>query len=209
MFIRNKKNKSGSVSVQILLKRGRKNRLVKTVGCAKTAREEELLTLLANTELERLQGLQSLFVEHDDLVVENFVNGIANEHLQIAGSELILGKIYDKIGYPTDGCPNYFKNLVLCRLVYPGSKLKTVDYFRQHLNINVSVYSIYRFLDELNINLKPAIEQISFEYSKSLLGGKIGVVFYDMTTLYFEASEEDDYRIPGFNKDGKHQQPKY
>ncbi len=28
-----------------------------------------------------------------------------------------------------------------------------------------------------------------------------------MTTLYFEASEEDDYRITGFNKDGKHQQP--
>ncbi|NBC04261.1 MAG: IS1634 family transposase [Bacteroidetes bacterium] len=28
-----------------------------------------------------------------------------------------------------------------------------------------------------------------------------------MTTLYFEALEEDDYRIPGFNKDGKHQQP--
>jgi len=25
--------------------------------------------------------------------------------------------------------------------------------------------------------------------------------------LYFDASEEDDYRIPGFNKDGKHQQP--
>ena len=37
--------------------------------------------------------------------------------------------------------------------------------------------------------------------------GKIGVVFYDMTTLYFDASEEDDYRIPGFSKDGKHQQP--
>lgn len=181
--------------------------MVKTVGCAKTSREEELLILLANTELERLQGLQSLFVEHDDLVVENFVNGIANDHLQIVGSELILGKIYDKIGFPTGGCPNYFRNLVLCRLVYPGSKLKTVDYFRQHLNTDVSVYSIYRFLDELNINLKPTIEQISFEYSRSLLSGKIGIVFYDMTTLYFEASEEDDYRIPGFNKDGKHQQP--
>lgn len=181
--------------------------MVKTVGCAKTSREEELLILLANTELERLQGLQSLFVEHDDLVVENFVNGIANDHLQIVGSELIFGKIYDKIGFPTGGCPNYFRNLVLCRLVYPGSKLKTVDYFRQHLNTDVSVYSIYRFLDELNINLKPTIEQISFEYSRSLLSGKIGIVFYDMTTLYFEASEEDDYRIPGFNKDGKHQQP--
>jgi len=207
MFIRKKVNKSGSLSIQILLKSGRKNKLLKTVGCARTAREEELLTMLANTEMERFQGMQSLFVEHDDLVVENFVNGIANDHLQIVGSELILGKIYDKIGFPTDGCPNYFRNLVLCRLVYPGSKLKTVDYFRQHLNIDVSVYSVYRFLDELNINLKPTIEQISFQYSKSLLGGRIGVVFYDMTTLYFEASEEDDYRIPGFNKDGKHQQP--
>lgn len=148
-----------------------------------------------------------LFVEHDDLVVENFVNGIANDHLQIVGSVLILGKIFEKIGFPTGGSCNYFRNLVLCRLVYPGSKLKTVDYFRQHLNMDVSVYSIYRFLDELNNSLKPTIEQISFEYSKLLLGGKIGVVFYDMTTLYFEASEEDDYRIPGFNKDGKHQKP--
>jgi transposase len=207
MFIRKKKNKSGSVSVQILSKIGRKNRLIKTVGCAKTCREEELLLLLANTEIERLRGMQSLFIEHDDLVVEGFVSGISNDHIQIVGSELILSKIYDKIGYPTDGCPNYFKNLVLCRLVYPGSKLKTAEYFRRHLNIDVSVYSVYRFLDELNVNLKPTIEQISFEYSKSLLGGKIGVVFYDMTTLYFEASEEDDYRIPGFNKDGKHQQP--
>jgi transposase len=62
-------------------------------------------------------------------------------------------------------------------------------------------------LDELNSKLKPDIEQISFEYTRNLLRGNIGVVFYDMTTLYFEASEEDDYRIPGFNKDGKHQQP--
>lgn len=207
MFIRKNKNRSGTFSIQIVQKHNRSNRVIKTVGIAQTRREEELLLLLAKTEMERLQGLQSLFIEHDDLVVENFVNGIANDHLQIVGSELILGKIYDKIGYPTDGSCNYFRNLVLCRMVYPGSKLKTVDYFRQHLNINVSVYSVYRFLDELNINLKPTIEQISFEYSKSLLGGKIGVVFYDMTTLYFEASEQDDYRIPGFNKDGKHQQP--
>ncbi|MBN2776491.1 MAG: IS1634 family transposase [Bacteroidales bacterium] len=207
MFLRKKRNKSGSISIQVLIKEGRKNRLIKTIGCAKTAREEHLLTMLAKTEIERLRGMQSLFVEHDDLVVENFVNSISNDHIQIVGTDLILGNIYDKIGFPRDGCPNYFKNLVLCRLVYPGSKLKTVDYFRQHMNIDVSVYSIYRFLDDLNANLKPTIEQISFDYSKSLLGGKIGVVFYDMTTLYFEASEEDDYRIPGFNKDGKHQQP--
>jgi len=207
MFIRKKNNNSGSISIQIITKIGRKNKLLKTVGCAKTKREEELLILLAKTEMERLQGTQPLFVEHDDLVVENFVNSIANDHLQIIGSELILGKVYQKIGFPDDGCPNYFKNLVLCRLVYPGSKLKTVNYFKQHLNMDVSVYSIYRFLDELNTELKPSIEQISFEHTKKILKGGIGVVFYDMATLYFEASEEDDYRIAGFSKDGKHQQP--
>jgi transposase len=207
MFIRKKRNQSGSVSIQILYKAGRKNKLLKTVGCAKTKREEELLVMLANTEMERLSGMSSLFVEQEDLVVENFVNGIANNHLQIVGPELILGQIYQKMGFPTGGCPDLFKQLVLCRLVHPGSKLKTVDYFKQHLNIDISVYSVYRFLDQLNSGMKPAIEQAAFDYSQKLLRGKVGIVFYDMTTLYFEASEEDDYRIPGFSKDGKHQQP--
>jgi hypothetical protein len=40
--------------------------------------------------------MQSLFIEHDDLVVDNFVDNIANDHLQIVGSEIILGKIYKK-----------------------------------------------------------------------------------------------------------------
>ncbi|MFW6289829.1 MAG: hypothetical protein ACOC0R_02585, partial [Mariniphaga sp.] len=88
MFVRRNKNRSGSVSIQITRKINRKNTVVKTIGIARTKREEELLVLLANTELERLQGMQPLFVEHDDLVVENFVTGIANDHLQIVGSEL-------------------------------------------------------------------------------------------------------------------------
>ena len=140
MFIRKNRNRSGSVSIQIVQKINRSNKVTKTVGVAKTKREEELLLLLAMTEIELLQGMQTLFVEHDDLVVDNFVNGIANDHLQIIGSELILGRIYDKIGFPEDGSCNYFRNLVLCRLVYPGSKLKTVAYFKQHLNTDVITF---------------------------------------------------------------------
>lgn len=86
--------------------------------------------------------------------------------------------------------------------------MKTVDYFRKHLNLDVIVYSVYRFLDELASRLKQEIEEISFNYTKKVLRGNMGVVFYDMTTFYFEASEEDDYRITGFSKDSKHQQPR-
>ncbi|WP_375583274.1 IS1634 family transposase [Cyclobacterium xiamenense] len=207
MFVRKNKNRSGSVSIQIVRKVKRKNKLIKTVGIAHTKREEELLLLLANNEIERLKGVSALFVEHDDLVVESFVESLSNDHLQKVGAELVLGRIYQKIGFPQGGSLDYFKNLVLCRLVYPGSKLKTVEYFKKHLKVDVSVYSIYRFLDQVDQSLKPIIEKTTFNYTKKLLDGRIGVVFYDMTTLYFEASEPDDYRIPGFNKDGKHQHP--
>ena len=165
MFIKRNRNRSGSVSIQIIKKIGRRNKVLKTVGCARTHREEKLLLLLAKTEIERMQGLQSLFIEHDDAVVDNFVDSIGNENLQVVGSELILGKIYQQIGYPEDGGNNFFKNLVLCRLVYPGSKLKTVEYFKRHLNIDISVYSIYRFLDELHSRLKQRIEEITFEHT--------------------------------------------
>jgi transposase len=59
----------------------------------------------------------------------------------------------------------------------------------------------------LNDRLKSQIEDISYIYTKGVLGGTPGVVFYDMTTLYFEASDEDDLRKTGFSKDGKHQCP--
>lgn len=39
------------------------------------------------------------------------------------------------------------------------------------------------------------------------MGGKLTVVFYDVTTLYFEAADEDDLPKSGFSKDGKHNQP--
>lgn len=35
----------------------------------------------------------------------------------------------------------------------------------------------------------------------------MSIVFYDVTTLYFEAEAEDDLRKTGFSNDGKHQQP--
>jgi len=39
------------------------------------------------------------------------------------------------------------------------------------------------------------------------LGGKIGLLFYDVTTLYFETDYGDELRETGYSKDGKHSQP--
>lgn len=57
MFIRRNKNRSCSVSIQINKKVGRRNKVIKTVGCARTHYEEELLFLLAKTEVERMDNI--------------------------------------------------------------------------------------------------------------------------------------------------------
>lgn len=70
----------------------------------------------------------------------------------------------------------------------------------------MSIYAIYRFMDKLNHRYKREVEAISYRYTKKRLG-QIAVVFYDMTTLYFEAEDEDDLRKIGFSKDGKFEHP--
>jgi len=50
------------------------------------------------------------------------------------------------------------------------------------------------------------VELITYNHTRKVLK-TISVVFYDMTTLYFEAEDEDDLRKIGFSKDGKFQKP--
>ncbi len=96
---------------------------------------------------------------------------------------------------------------VISRLAFPLSKLKTIEYLYRYQGVSLNKDSVYRFLDKLNNQLKDKVEQITFNHTRRILGGNISVVFYDMTTLYFEASDEDDLRKTGFSKDGKHSNP--
>lgn len=45
------------------------------------------------------------------------------------------------------------------------------------------------------------------EHTRKILGGNIGVLFYDVTTLHFESDYEDDLRKTGFSKEGRHKSP--
>ena len=48
---------------------------------------------------------------------------------------------------------------------------------------------------------------ISLSHTLGLCEQGLSVVFYDVTTLWFEADQEDELRRKGFSKDEKHQQP--
>ena len=100
-----------------------------------------------------------------------------------------------------------FKDLVLYRLVYPKSKLKTTEYLYRYSQKEHSEDEIYRYLDKLYDSQKETVQQIGFEHTRALFGGEINVVFYDVTTVYFEIDNEDELRKTGFSKEGKHQNP--
>jgi len=66
---------------------------------------------------------------------------------------------------------------------------------------------VYRYLDKLNARHKSILQDISYHHTLKLFNGHIQILFYDVTTLYFEAEVEDDLRKTGFSKDGKAQHP--
>jgi len=206
MYIRSKKNKSGSQSVQIIEKQNGKYIVVETIGLAHD--EEELLALQKHAQLRLIElEPQASFplLSPTDSICRKFLNDTESPIVSNAEPELVLGKIFDAIGLNVIE-EEFFRHLVLARLTYPVSKLKTTDYLLQHHGIDVDITSIYRFLDRFHEQYKATVEDIIYKHSKNILG-EINMMFYDMTTLYFEAEDEDDLRKIGFSKDGKFQCP--
>lgn len=206
MFVRKKINTSGSTSIQIIQKVGRINKLVQTVGSSTDETEIEKLYAQAQGLIPSLQKQQSFhFLDEEDASILNFTKTLSNANIKAVGAELIFGALFDHIGFNVVK-DQLFKDLVLSRIIYQGSKLKLTEYLRRFEHRDISIQRIYRFLDKLNHKYKSQVEAIAFKHTKKVLG-QITVVFYDMTTLYFEAGDEDDFRKIGFSKDGKFQNP--
>jgi len=204
MFVRKKENKSGVFSIQVITKLGGKSKLVKTIGSSKNESEIELLVFQAQKYIDTYGGQQIIDFTTPDMLLKSVFQNITS-HIEI-GTELLLGQIFDEIGFNKIR-DDLFKELVFARLSCPVSKLKTSDYLIRNKNIDVPVQKIYRYLDKLYADQKEQIQQLSYNHTLKVLGGSISVVFYDVTTLYFQIDDEDEIRKRGFSKEGRHQNP--
>lgn len=206
MFARKKRNQSGTVSVQVIDK-SEGYRVVKSFGSSNDPQEVGRMLELAKLFIEQRQGQYSLFPEdhRDRAVIADFVGQLENASVRTVGPELIFGRLFDEIGFG-EIREKLFRDIVVARLVYPVSKLKTIDYLSRYEGKTLNVQEVYRFLDRLNERHADEAKKTAYAHSKKLLK-RIGVVFHDMTSLYFEAEDEDDLRKTGFSKDGKFQNP--
>ena len=93
--------------------------------------------------------------------------------------------------------------MALQRTLAPCSKLQTFGHQEEYLRLpQVELHQIYRTLDVLD-EAKEEIEQHLFERNRTLFNMQVDVVFYDVTTFYFESVVDDELRNFGFSKDNK------
>jgi len=204
MFVRKKKNKSGVVSVQIIDKSQGRYRVLETIGSSSDSLEVSRLFTEGESWIAAKRGQAILDFSGERQLVEGFLERISQ--IQVKGVELLLGGLFNAIGFDKVG-DDLFRRLVLSRLSYPSSKLRMTEYLSKYEYIDMDVQSVYRYMDKLHKKQKDKVQRISYEHTLKVLGGSISMVFYDVTTLYFEVEEEDDLRKSGFSKDGKHQHP--
>lgn len=192
-FLRKVKTASGAVAVQIVMKEGRQNRVLEHLGSAHTPGE---LDVLLQVGWERLHPGQGEL----DLGLEPQVLGGAT--VKSRSSRLLVEVIrsaWDALGFDVVADEGFFQ-LVLARLVEPTSM---VDSRRVLEDLGVAPVHYSTFKRALGRagkkDYRGVIAKACFDHSVATSG--LSLLLYDVTTLYFEAEKEDEYRRVGFSKE--------
>lgn len=178
--------------LQSRLQPNKKSRLVKIVHIGSAHTEEELAVLLALAH-KQLQGSQlELLPEPKPSLrvgLKRSFSGLLWNTLQ---------EEYEKIGFSRLK-DEAFKALCLARIVEPTSKIDTIRVLADLGVDPIDQNKLYRSLAKAStLDYRKAIGQACFEHVGRT---RLTLVLYDVTTLYFEVQEEDEYRKPGLSKE--------
>ena len=204
LSIRVIKTASGASAVQVVYYRNRKRVVFKHIGSARSSQELESLKLIAEDVLKNFSPKISLFEENKlgNLLYLDKCEflGVYSIFLYEVICDLISQIGLDKIN------KQLLLDLVAIRIVEPASKLRSIELLDTYFGIKHRRQSYYQSAPQW-LALKGKIENIVMEFARKNYAFKFDLLFYDVTTLYFETFEEDDLRRNGFSKDNKSQQP--
>lgn len=123
----------------------------------------------------------------------------------VEGVHEVGGYVYDAMGLDAlmirKRDKEILKDIVLSRMVSPDSKMglqrELCGKFAKHHDLD----AIYRMMDKLHGNII-TIKELCFNSTRSLLPNKeVTMLFFDVTTLYFESTDTDELRGFGYSKD--------
>ena len=100
----------------------------------------------------------------------------------INGTQLILNKVYDAVGFDAIS-DDVLRNLVIARICQPGSKMATAAYLKAYFKEDLNHWRKYRYMDKLYNTQQETVQKISVTHTMKVLGGQVGLMFYDVTLL--------------------------
>jgi len=183
-FIRKVKTASGATAVQIAYKVG--GRIVKIIHIGSAHNNEELTALCAVAR-KRLFANQMEFLPQENplqMKTKRSFSALLWDTLQEQYAILGFDQLNDDV----------FEALCLSRIVEPTSKLDSLRVLDDLGVAPLDRNQLYRSLVKASkLDYRKMISQACFEHV-----GRAGLtlVLYDVTTLYFEIQEEDEYRKP-------------
>lgn len=194
---------SGAKAVQVVRYQNNKRVILQHLGSAHTEASLADLVLLAEEWIKSYSEQLSIFPD------ENPNNLLHLNHCTFIGVKYHF--FYEQINVIQDqlelkSLPILLKDLVTMRIFEPASKLRSLDLMEQFFGISHSRKTYYKIAPKC-IDLKGALEAKVVKFAREHYDFNFDILFYDVTTLYFETFEEDDLRKNGFSKDNKSQQP--
>lgn len=123
----------------------------------------------------------------------------------VEGVHQVGGHVYDQMHFnrllARKRDAEMLRDLVLARMVKPDSKRGSLEYLNDQFDKNHDLDAIYRMMDKLHDQI-PKIKELCFNSTLALIPNKeISLVFFDVTTLYFESTKIDELRAFGYSKD--------
>lgn len=127
---------------------------------------------------------------------------VVHKSLSYYGLDKVLTTIQKRKGLSYD-LLNAIELMLMERLHDPSSKRSNYLDQGEYLGIAaVELHHLYRSLDQLAVGAK-VVQRCIFEKGRNLFNQRLDVVFYDVTTFYFDSDKEDGLRKKGFSKDGR------
>lgn len=199
VFVRKSPGRSGATKVQIAERRAGRDVVLEHVGTARS--EAELAVLIAEARRRLRPGQETL--DLGDVALEQ-ATGLPERPGVVTGKRSallwhVLSSVYVRLGFHAveDAA---FAQLVLARIIEPTSKADSVRVLDEIGVPHASLRTMFRSLQRAAAGgYRDQIATACFAHAAA--SGDVSLCLYDVTTLYFEAENEDKLRKVGYSKE--------
>jgi len=208
-------------------------KIVRHVGLARNEHELAQLKLLAESIKTRLEaGPQGLLFTPEELArmavrgkerkedardADCRVNlkDLFEEERIVRGIHDVYGDLFDELQFASilanplrqKIAVSLFRDIVLARIANPLSKRGSVALLEEDFGRSLDLDAVYEMMDKIDDAAVTRLNDLTYAHTKRLFPDKIDIIFFDCTTIYFEAFEEDELRKNGYSKDLTFNQP--